>query len=247
MIEHNLGTTLARLHDPTAAGHTRAEVRAYEQATALSPDDSDQRLGLASAINGLGQILISDHHLEEGLAEFRRGLAIRESVRKLKPGDGIAASGIARTWLRIAGTLAGPWQENLGYTAQATEACDKAIAIYDRLTAADGGNRKAKGDLATALVYSGAIRRNTPDSLPHLRRAAALLAELRKEDAKQVSYRIDSAMAHEYLGHALREAGDFTGAIAEYRLSLEARENPEVAARIVESEKGLAGLAAKGR
>jgi hypothetical protein len=159
----------------------------------------------------------------------------------------MANSGIAKTWLRIAGVLAGPWQENLGDTKNATEACDKAVAVFESLVLADGGNRKAKGDLAMALVYAGVIGRQTPESLPRLRRAAGMLADLRKADPKQVSYRTDSAMAHEYIGHALREAGDLAGAIAEYRLSLEAKDNPAVAAKIVESEKGLLDVAAKRR
>jgi hypothetical protein len=98
-----------------------------------------------------------------------------------------------------------------------------------------------------ALVYAGVIGRRTPDSLPRLRRAAGILAELRKADPKQLSYRTDDATTHEYIGHALREAGDLTGAIAEYRLSLEAKDNPAVAARIVESERRLVDVAAQRR
>jgi tetratricopeptide (TPR) repeat protein len=247
IIEHNMGTTLTQLKDPSAADHIRAEVHAYEVSTALAPDDTDIRLGLASAINGLGQILVTEHHLTAGLDEFRRGLAIREAVQQRKPEDGIGRSGIARTWLRIAGTLAGPWQENLGDTAAALQACDKALAIYEALTAADGRNTKAKGDLATALVYAGVIGRNTPESLHRLRRAAGILEDLRKADARLLSYRTDAALAHEYIGHALRETGDFGGAIAEFRLSLAAKDNPAVAAKIVESEKGLADQAEKLR
>jgi tetratricopeptide (TPR) repeat protein len=243
IIEHNVGTAMTQLHDPAADDHIRAEVQAYEKTTTLAPDDLNHRLGLASAIAGLGQMFIAEHRLEEGLAEFRRALAIRESVLKLKPGDGIANSGIAKTWLRIAGVLAGPWQENLGDTKGAMEACEKAVAVYEALVLADGGNRKAKGDLATALVYAGVTGRGTPESLPRLHRAAGMLADLRKADPKQVTYRTDSAIVHEYIGHALRETGDLAGAIAQYRLSLDAKDNPAVAARLVESERGLVDVA----
>ena len=247
MIEHNLGTTLARLQDPSAADHIRAEVRAYERSTALAADPLPYRLGLASAITGLGQLLITDHHLDTGMVELRRALALRETVLQARPGDGSASAAIARSWLRIAATLGAPWQENTGDTAGAGEACDKALAIYERLAAADAGNIKARADLATGLVYAGAIGRNNAEAVARLRRAATILAELRKADPKQINYRVDDARAHEYIGHALREAGDLAGAISEYRLSLAANENPALAARVAEQEQVLVDLAGKGR
>jgi len=245
IIEHNIGAALGVMKDPSAAEHIHAEIAAFERTTKIVPNNLEYRLGLSAAFNDLGNLLVAEHHLLGALAEFRRSLSIREEVQKLRPSDGGTAAGIARSWLRIAVILGAPWQENLGDRAAALEACAKALPTYESLAAADPRNQKAKGDMAMALTFAGAIGLNTPEGLPQLRRAAAILAELRKADPRQINYQTDSSRAHEYIGHALREHGDLAGAIAEYRLSLEAKDNPAVSAKIAESEKLMLDVSAR--
>ena len=194
MIEHNLGMTLEKLHDPSAVEHVQAEVRAYERVSVMNHANRESSLGLATAIGALARSLTVSHRLREGLEQFRRSLAIREKLAEQDPHEVLSQTGVASAHLRIAAVLASPWEENLNDIPAALESCRKALVIYEQLSAADPSNRKAKADLARALLYTGAIGRDPA----LLKRSVEILEALRADDPKQVTWRDELNRAKDY-------------------------------------------------
>ncbi len=195
IVEHNLGATLGQLHDPSAVDHVRAEVAVYERVSAMVPHETEHRMGLATAISALGQTLIAEHKLREGLDQYLKSLAIREDLIRQRPNDVLGQGGLGRNLVRIATTLGAPWMENLGDRAGATQYIQRALEIFEPLRVSEPSDRRAKGDLARTLVYAGGIRQDPGQ----LSRGVALLVELRAEDPKQVRYKTDLALAEQLL------------------------------------------------
>jgi eukaryotic-like serine/threonine-protein kinase len=245
IASHDLAVILTPVNPAEAGEHAREAIQAYVRAHALAPRNPDYTQGLASARSRLAQLLIGDRRFDEALEQFHQGLGLLENLLADSPRDVVARAGIAKMHLRIAVALGAPWQSSLGKREEALGYARKARAAYEELALTDPSNRKAQADLATALVYAGAIDTAPDSSLPLLRRAVALLQELCAAEPKQVDYRSTLALAHEYVGHRLRDADDLAGSTAEYRQSLQLRENPALAAMIAESERRLKGLESK--
>lgn len=195
IIEHNLGLILTRMHNPTAGDHVRAEIEIYQKAVALNPSEIETKLGLATAVGALGQYLVSQHKLAEGLEQYRKSLALREQIHAEYPSDGVSYSSVARAYLRVATTLGAPWDENLGDPAGAREAFRKSVAIYEDIHKAEPKDRKAVGDLARALIYEGI----TLSDVTELRRGFTMLTELQAENPKQVVFQTEFNLANRYL------------------------------------------------
>jgi len=239
MIEHSLGLALVKMNDPTAKDHVREEIRVYEAATALEPENPILAMGLAGAHANLARILTAEGNLPGTLAELRKAHAIREKLHDQAPNDALQKVSMAGSYERIALTLGAPWQPNMGDRAGAMEAIGKSIPLRMALYTADPSNRKAKADVAQVLTWAGAIEPDAALALPNLRRAATMLAELRAADPKQVTYIEQSALAHEYIGRDLDIQGNLTEAAAAYRESLAAKQNPAVAAALEDCERRL--------
>jgi tetratricopeptide (TPR) repeat protein len=195
IVEHNLGALLARQKDPAAADHVRAEVREYQRASDMAPDNVDIRLGLATAISALGQNLVSQHQLNAGLERYRLSLSIRDELFPRAPHDSIGNAGRAGNMMRIATVLGAPWVENLGDRPGAAEYAARAVEIFEALSATDPADQRARGELARALVYAGGIS----DNAEQLRRGIAILTQLRAEDPNKAGFRTDLNLANQLM------------------------------------------------
>jgi serine/threonine protein kinase len=195
IVEHNLGALLTRQKDPAAADHVRAEVLQYSRASAMNPDDSEMRLGLASAISALGQNLVSQHQLNDGLTQYRLSLSIRDELFRKAPNDLIGNAGRGGNMMRIATVLGVPWMENLGDRSGAAEYAARAVEIFEALSAADPADRRARGELARALVYAGGIS----DNAEQVSRGIAILTKLRAEDPGKANFRADLNLANQLM------------------------------------------------
>ncbi len=202
IYEHNIFTASMTLKDPTALDHNLREIAAMERAASLAPTNDEVQLGLASAYASRGTALVQLGRLDEAEKEYRRSLVLREALLTRHPNDILSLAGIARLWMRLAMLQGAQWQPNQGNAKAAAENATKALAIYEKLTLADPGDRKAKGDYAMALAYT-AIIADPPSENGRLRQAIALLNELRAAQPNQVSYRKDAELASEYLARRL--------------------------------------------
>lgn len=227
IYEHNIFTTLSAMKDPSALDHNRREVEVLERASALPPRRDEILLGLASAYASRGSALLQLGKLVDAEGEYRRSLVLREDLLARHPTDTLSLTGIARLWFRLAIVQGAPWMPNLGNRTAAVENAEKGFAIFEKLALADPVNRKAKADYAFALAYAGVLA-DPPPETGRLRKAILILNELRAAQPDQASYKADAAFAHEHLGNRLRDAGDWSGAAEQYKLSLAAQNHASV-------------------
>lgn len=240
IMEHFLGLSLLAQKDPAAIGHVREEIRIYQAAVVLDPDNPELTRSLASGYSSLARVMISEGNFPAALTELRRSHAIREKLLAKFPNDAILKSSVAASHVRMAVALGAPWQPSMGDRVAAMEEMGKAIPVRMGLYAADSQDRKAKADVAEVLTWAGAIEPDARAALPNLRRAATMLGELRAADPKQVTYTEEFALAHEYIGRHLEEQGNLAGAVGAYRQALTAKQSATVAARLADCERRLA-------
>ena len=236
IYEHNLFTTLLAMKDPTALDHNQRAIDAHLRALLVDPKNDDIRLGLSSDYSSRAGAFSLMGKLGEAEVELRKSLAMREILREEHPNDVFILSGLARIWVRLATLQGALWLPNLGDPKAAAESVEKGLALYERLTQLDPADRKGRGDYAFALTYAGVLA-DPPTETSRLRKAIGILTELRAAQPNVGTYKADAALAHEYLGHRLRDAGDLAGAANQYRLSLAAQKRPSAEAAFAKLQK----------
>lgn len=225
IIEHNLFVVLTARNDPSALDHNTEEILAHERALKLEPKNETFTMGMASAVATRGGALSAQGRFDEALVQLRRSQEIREKLVAAHPNNSLMMAGLARNWLAIAVVLGARWTPSKGDQAGASEAIEKSVTIYERLSAADPSDRKGRGDYAQVLTYAGIITMDSR-SRERLQTAVSILKELRAAEPKQINYRMDAALAMEYLGHLLRDEGNPKGAADQYRQAIESYSRP---------------------
>jgi tetratricopeptide (TPR) repeat protein len=207
------------------ASLTWRQAHAYVDAEALWRDTISKNPGSWMAHNNLGNILVDQGQVDQGLALFER-------ARELNPDYADPYSNIGGVLVRRGrAEEALPYFEraiglepdtadfryNLAVALTQLERVDEAIATFENVLARVPRHAPAHNNLALLLVERGAL----DDAIAHYRIAV-------EESPNEAGF-------HENLADALVLAGDHEGAAAEYRAALRLRpEDPAL-------HEGLAG------
>jgi non-specific serine/threonine protein kinase/serine/threonine-protein kinase len=170
----------------------------------------------------------------------RLALEYLDRLAASTPTDASLQLELAAAYSRIGTIQWNRYQANLGQLDAAFASQEKALAIRERVAAAEPGNREARRVLARSLVLVGdllAEREALEEALARYRRSLELRERLVAEDPKDVPARKDLAVSHERIGDTLGNPGfpnlgDTAGALESFErmqgiVERVAAENPQ--------------------
>jgi tetratricopeptide (TPR) repeat protein len=208
----------------------------------IAQELSDAHSDVATYMTYLGE-------LKEGLAEYELALPIRERLAAANPNDVNRRRTLMLAYAHVATLQGSPGQGNTGEFEAARKNYAKAVAIAERMAAADPKNRTAQYDLAAVLLRAGMIEvppSGLAQSLELLRRAASISEALAQSSPDDARLRSDWEWAQEYIGDRLRAMGRLPEAAAAYRRSLDSAAAALAANpgdRIADSQAAASGCA----
>ena len=163
-----------------AEGAMREYQRLARGMTGTAPDNSKYRLELSYANSGLGTILLEQRKYREAAGIFGGELAASEALLSSEPGNAAYQDRMieALAWL-------GEAREKTGDLEDAIAQRERQIALIHQLSATRVEDTGLKRKLMTAERVIGRLSASRGDSrsgLEHLRRAAAIGAELMRTE-----------------------------------------------------------------
>lgn len=158
----------------------------------------------------------------------QRALEYLSKLAQQSRGDTGLQLELAEAYLKVGDLQGNPYEPNLGDTQGATESYQKAMAISDELTRADGSDRQARRYLARSYQSLGEVLPllgRGADGAADLRKAAEIFALLLEGAPHDRDLRVQLADSYQslgdLLGHSgLQNLGDRAGALDSYRRAL---------------------------
>lgn len=215
-----LATLYTGADNGKAIPHLQRSIEIASRLAEQSPNDDDRQSLLAIARARLGTAFFFQGQVQEGLAWARRSLEIRKELIRRRPNNVAYLHDLMVAYGRVGDLSGGPFLTgNAGDSAAALENYRDALAIAEKLESLDNRDTNAKIDLAVANMRVG-ITAQQPDSLTHLRKAAALFEGTLKEAPNSVRRSNNLATTYEYLGRRLHENREWDEAAEAFRRSL---------------------------
>jgi non-specific serine/threonine protein kinase/serine/threonine-protein kinase len=153
----------------------------------------------------------------------KRALEYLDSLARDAEGDISLQRELAEAYERIGSVQGEPAEANLGNTRGALESYWKALAIRERIAAADPANRGARSELAASYSNLGAILDQSGDSradFEYQRKALAICERLAAESPGDSSVRLSLAGAYHHMAASLYRAGDSSASLEARRKAL---------------------------
>jgi eukaryotic-like serine/threonine-protein kinase len=158
-----------------------------------------------------------------------RALEYLDRLMADSSGDSGLARELAVAYERVGDVQGNPYDANLGDVAGALASYRTALGIRQSLVARDSSAHALAGLAATNELIADAliVTEDIPTSLEHGRVALGLREALAREGplAGTTDAQRDLARATEIVGNALKEMGDYAGALSTQRTSLAIRED----------------------
>ena len=220
---HRIAFTLTGSHPEEALANSRHEMEIYVKLAEREPANAQVLDGLASSYSTTGGALERRGRMEESLALYRKGLAIRERLVAERPNDVALRRNLMISFGRIGDALRNRLMPVPDLPA-ALASFRKAQAIGEALAAADPKNSLARMDLVQIWSRIGAAL-NDPaqarESLAMLDSARQTLVSL--EQGKTISNYQRRAMStiDEFRGQRLAALGEFPAAVAAIRAAID--------------------------
>jgi eukaryotic-like serine/threonine-protein kinase len=221
---HRMAFVETQFNAEEALEHSRHEMEIYTRLAEREPDNAEVLTGLASSYSTMGGALNRRYRLNESLALFRKGLAIREKLVAKNPNDVALRRDLMISYGRVGDVLGNPSRANMGDKPGALAMFQKARAIAESLAAADPKNRLAQMDLAQIWARVGMVM----DAPGQEKEALAVLDAARE---MVISSQNGKALVHDQLslvawidenrGARFVALKDSVNSLLAYRLSLE--------------------------
>ena len=223
IMEHALAMQLSTPDPEGAVKHVEREVEVYSALLKLNSEDVDVINSLGSACNQMGKILTSRNRLKEALAQFQKGVEMREALVAKRPDDIVIARNLTISYGYVGDTLGNPSGPNLGDRKGALEAYRKGERLMLRLITADPANLNSAADLAGVYMRIGTTLDSPAErkeSLAVLRKARGLLESLTAKNPANFVHRQRLASVLFHTGERFRESGANQQALEHYGKSL---------------------------
>ena len=201
----------------------------FQQARAIAEEwvrrmPGDQsRNALASVLSRIAVASTQKGDPAAAVEILHRLIAIREQFAAREPGNADYQRALFKACFLMGDALGNPEQFNLGQVAEAAAMYRRALAIAERLLAADSKNALARGDVSDA---NWALALTLRDQDPRL--AAQLLRRSLDEalvvlrgSPQTLSFIHNAAVSHIALAGAIARLGDRRGALLHLRKGLE--------------------------
>jgi tetratricopeptide (TPR) repeat protein len=192
----------------------RDAYRSAEGAARLSGNERD----LSVSHNKIGDVLMAEGDREGALAAYRAGLAIRESLSRLDPGNTEWQRDLSVSHNKIGDVLRAE-----GDREGALAAYRAGLAIREALSRRDPGNTQWQRDLSVSHDRIGDVLRAEGEragALAVYRTGLAFAEALSRRDPANTQWQRDLSVSHDRIGDVLMAEGDRAGALAAYRAGL---------------------------
>jgi tetratricopeptide (TPR) repeat protein len=201
----------------------RRSLAVTERALELAPANREYRDNVASAHNALGQALHAGVGVTDAVDHFRAAIAIRETLAAEDPGNLEFKRKLMVSYGNLGDALGYQAGRNLGDTAGAADAFQKAVALAEWARAKDPADRRAQFDLANATLRLGSVGLEetgpTAARLQRLDEARQICDRLTSEDPHSDRYAVLCAAIDLKLGEALAAAGKTGPAIQQLEVA----------------------------
>ena len=202
---------------PSAEQAARRSLELAQRLLALAPADREYRDNTASAYNALGAALQFSGRLPEAIDLFRSGIRIREQLVAEDPDNSEWRRKLLVSYGDLGDVLGYQAGRNIGDTAGASAAFEKAAALAEWARAKDPHDRRAPFDLANAKLRLGTLEGENPrtaeDGLRDLEQAERITRQLAAEDPGSNRYRVLTVSAGLKIGETLGVLGRTDAAI----------------------------------
>jgi non-specific serine/threonine protein kinase/serine/threonine-protein kinase len=151
---------------------------------------------------------------------LKRALEYLDSLAKEAEGNVALQQELAAAYERVGEVQGSPTVPNLGNSLAARASYEKALAIRERIAAADPASRVARTALARTYSQLATIFSTTGEperQMDLIRRALAIHEDLYQSDPAQRSARLGMASGLRALAFAQSDAGDWTGTLESRR------------------------------
>ncbi len=209
----NLGNTAYRsLQLREALEMHRKSIALREQLVRENPRSPEFRRDLAIAYSNAADVLGNPGGPSLGdsagaLELCRKMAALTEGNLQADPADRRARFDHAMSLMRLGSML--PAKD-----AEAHDTLRQSLAMFERIAAADSGNRRVPGMIAILHQRIGALLEdgNSREALAHFEKAAALTVDALREDPKDFDRITGYVISHRRLAGALARSGKCTNA-----------------------------------
>jgi tetratricopeptide (TPR) repeat protein len=215
----NLSRAQSELHDYAAAEHSaRRTMEVAQRLVSLAPDNRNYRIGLSTAHNTLGTMLMNAGRLEDAVESYRKAIAIREQLVAEEPNNIEFRRNLLVAYGNLGDVLDYRLGQNLGDTRGAAAAFANAAEMAEWARSHDPADRRATFDVVNAKLRLGALfgEADPPQPEPAIRElteARRLNLELLGADPKSNRYGYVELVIERRLGEALLAAGRTADAI----------------------------------
>ena len=205
----------------------RRSLELARRLVALAPGNREYRDNTASAYNALGATLQFSRRLPEAIGLFQSGIRIREQLVAEDPDNSEWRRKLLVSYGDLGDVLGYQPGSNIGDTAGALAAFDKAAALAEWARSKNPKDRRAPFDLANAKLRLGVVKAGNP------RTAGAGLRDL--EEAERVNGRLQSRSREQPVPDARRvdriEIGEALGALGRTNAAIDRLEIERTHAR----------------
>ena len=195
----------------------RRSLELAQRLLALAPGNREYRDNTASAYNALGATLQFSRRLPEAIGLFQSGIRIREQLVAEDPDNSEWRRKLLVSYGDLGDVLAYQPGSNIGDTAGALAAFDKAAALAEWARSKDPKDRRAPFDLANAKLRLGVVKSGDPRTagagLRDLEEAERVNGRLAIEDPASNRYRMLAVSLGLKIGEALGALGRTNAAI----------------------------------
>jgi serine/threonine protein kinase len=197
--------------------YLRTALASLEEIRRTRPDDREVRHLLGNCHTQLGISLSWDGKQAEGESEITKAVAIREPLVQQYPNDAIVRHGLWVTYLQASSVY-----EEVN-PALSEEFALKALRLVSETVERDAFNTQARQSLAQShskLAASFINAKKLSEAIQHTEKALAILAELERNEPRNVTYKRRIGVGYTRLGDARHQLGDLHGALEAFTRSV---------------------------
>ena len=187
------------------------------------PQDKVLREDYAEGLSGVASALTNVDQLERAADTFRQAIDLREKMLLDDPHNVTLQRNLIVANGNYAVVLGVGWAMNLGRSADARAAADRAVTLARVMVAADPRDANARYDLAMSLSRLGCVDPapgETARSLANLEEAIASMEAAWKANPKSLQILNQLAVARQFAGMRLESLGRRDQAAQQYLASL---------------------------
>jgi eukaryotic-like serine/threonine-protein kinase len=232
-LQRELGTAYERIgkiqgnsYHPNL-GDTEGAMKSYQRSLEIrqrlveaDPTNLELQYELARSYHGVGDMFYTIDDLKNTLQAYDKGIAVLQPVVAAEPNNLKYLRLLADIFANRGDLKGMEGFSNLGDTEGALESYRQAIAISEKLAAAEPDKKEYQGDYATRLIYFGrlqAVTGDTKGAIASGQKSIAIFEKLSAEDPHNADYKTHSIIASNAMRLPLLDEGRTAEAVESAR------------------------------